>query len=140
MVVKNNSKDIKRQLKREIKRGFTASNKLVADTAKRLAPVDKGQLVGSIDSRMTSGLSSEIGTILDYGLYQERGTGIYSLDPNGRKTPWVYPVLGQRDNKGRQLFRRTQGTRPKQFIERSFEMNKNHIPRLFEKYLQNVGK
>lgn len=129
----------KRDINRAIKRGFKASNVLLADTARGLAPSDNGHLAGSIDANQISETKSQVGTPLDYGLYQERGTGLYALD-GGRQTPWVYPVIGYTDSKGRPLFRWTQGTEPKRYIETSFEQNVNNVRMLFEKYLQQVGK
>lgn len=52
----------------------------VRDLAQRLAPTDTGRLRGSINVRLKPGLRGvvvEVGTSLNYALYQHDGTGIY---------------------------------------------------------------
>ena len=57
--------------------------------AKRLCPVDTGNLRNSITHQVqTSELACYIGTNSEYVAYVELGTGIYY--PGGRQTPWVY--------------------------------------------------
>ena len=57
--------------------------------AKKLCPVDTGNLRNSITHQVQSaGLEAHIGTNSEYGPYVELGTGKYY--PGGRQTPWVY--------------------------------------------------
>lgn len=57
--------------------------------AKRLCPVDTGNLRNSITHQVqTSEFACHIGTNSEYAAYVELGTGIYY--PGGRRTPWVY--------------------------------------------------
>lgn len=57
--------------------------------AKRLCPVDTGNLHNSITHQVqTAELACYIGTNSEYAAYVELGTGIHY--PGGRRTPWVY--------------------------------------------------
>ena len=57
--------------------------------AKRLAPVDTGNLRNSITHQVDDGESAVyIGTNMEYAPYVELGTGKYA--EGGRPTPWVY--------------------------------------------------
>ena len=57
--------------------------------AKKLAPVDTGHLRNSIAHKVdASAQEVYIGTNVEYGVYQELGTGRYY--PGGRNTPWAY--------------------------------------------------
>lgn len=62
--------------------------------AKKLCPVDTGNLRNSISHRVNSEEpAAYVGTNSEYGAFVELGTGKYY--PGGRQTPWVY-----RDAKG----------------------------------------
>lgn len=57
--------------------------------AKRLAPVETGNLRNSITHQVDDGESTVyIGTNVEYAPYVELGTGKYA--EGGRPTPWVY--------------------------------------------------
>ena len=57
--------------------------------AKRLCPVDTGNLRNSISHKVDEGEpAAYIGTDVEYGAYVELGTGQYYT--GGRPTPWVY--------------------------------------------------
>lgn len=57
--------------------------------AKRLCPVDTGNLRNSITHQVQPSADAVyIGTNSEYAAYVELGTGIYY--PGGRQTPWVY--------------------------------------------------
>ncbi len=57
--------------------------------AKKLAPVDTGRLRNSIAHKVDASVQEvHIGTNVEYGIYQELGTGRYY--PGGRNTPWAY--------------------------------------------------
>lgn len=57
--------------------------------AKRLAPVDTGNLRNSITHQVDDGESAVyIGSNVEYATYVELGTGKYA--EGGRPTPWVY--------------------------------------------------
>ena len=57
--------------------------------AKDLAPVDTGRLRNGISHAVSEDeMAAYVGTNVEYGVYQELGTGIYA--EGGRPTPWVY--------------------------------------------------
>lgn len=59
--------------------------------AKDLAPVDTGRLRNGISHAVSEDeMAAYVGTNVEYGVYQELGTGIYAEGGGGRPTPWVY--------------------------------------------------
>lgn len=77
--------------------------------AKKLCPVDTGNLRNGITHAVDDGeLAAYIGTNSEYGAYVELGTGKYY--PGGRPTPWVY-----QDAKGD--WHMTHGQRAKPFVK-----------------------
>lgn len=77
--------------------------------AKKLAPVDTGNLRNSISHKVDPEEPAVyIGTNAEYGPYQEFGTGIYT--EGGRDTPWVY-----QDEKGNWHW--TQGNKAQPFLK-----------------------
>lgn len=105
----------------------TATN--IVSGAKKRVGVDTGRLRSSIHMRAYSGgLTVEVGSNLPYAVYQEKGTGIFAVDGNGRKTPWVYYYQG---NKGARGFRLTRGNKPKPFLMPAYNSEKDrYISRL----------
>lgn len=79
---------------REVKRIVAETAEMMVSQMKALAPVseiDGGNLKKSIDVMYVKGGLTAIITVgASYGVYVEFGTGIYSIEGNGRKTPWVY--------------------------------------------------
>jgi hypothetical protein len=70
-----------------LRRGQRVQNK-----ARRLAPVDRGRLRGSITTEVRGsgrGLEVRVGSNLDYAVYVHEGTGIYA----GRG--YIYPRRGR---------------------------------------------
>ncbi len=66
---------------------------VVERDAKINCPVDMGVLRASITSDVMidiSGIEGVIGSNLAYAPYVHNGTGIYAINGDGRKTPWVY--------------------------------------------------
>ena len=96
------------------------------------APVDTGQLVGSITSR-TERTPTEINAYIDIGAksengawyaeFVEYGTGIYNENGDGRQTPWRY-----KDREGN--WHTTSGQEPQPFIRPAVA---EHIGELDEK-------
>ena len=77
--------------------------------AKKLAPVDTGNLRNSIGHKVDSdGQTVYIGTNAEYAAYVELGTGRYA--ESGRPTPWVY-----KDDKGN--YHWTAGNPAKPFLK-----------------------
>lgn len=96
---------------------------IVESAAKDKAPKDTGALRRSITSKVeVTGNSIEgiVFTPLEYAPYQEFGTGMFSENGNGRKTPWVYM-----DDKGNYHY--TRGQHPQPYMRPALEENKDKI-------------
>lgn len=77
--------------------------------AKKLCPVDTGNLRNSITHTVDEGENSAyIGTNTEYAAYVELGTGVYA--DGGRPTPWAY-----QDAKGNWHW--TRGNRAQPFLK-----------------------
>jgi HK97 gp10 family phage protein len=99
----------------------------VEGSAKRRAPVRTSNLRNSIrhDVRMEE-TTGYVGTSVPYAPYVEIGTGIYSSQGDGRKTPWIYtdPETGEK------VF--TRGSHPHPFLKPAVEENESAILKCFE--------
>lgn len=102
------------------KAAHTAIGQFVSSKAKLLAAVDTGNLRRSISSKAEQE-KVVIGTSSDYGIYVEKGTGIYAVDGDGRKTPWMY-----RDPKSGKMVK-TQGQHAQPYLRPAAENNKPQI-------------
>lgn len=79
--------------------------------AKKLCPVDTGNLRNSITHMVDEQEPAAIiGTNSEYGAYVELGTGIYAKGGGGRPTPWVY-----KDAKGN--WHRTNGQKARPYLK-----------------------
>lgn len=100
----------------------------VEGEAKRLCPVDDGQLRQSITHDVevsASGVTGYVGTNVEYAPYVHQGTGVYSSDGGGRQTAWVY-----RTAEGK--FYKTKGQKPKPFLKQAMLKSKNNIAEYFK--------
>jgi len=99
----------------------------VEGSAKRRAPARTGTLRNSIthDVRMEE-TTGNIFSSVAYAPYVEIGTGIYSSQGDGRKTPWIYvdPATGEK------VF--TRGSHPHPFLKPAVDENESAILRCFE--------
>nr|WP_245916800.1 HK97-gp10 family putative phage morphogenesis protein [Bacillus fungorum] len=102
------------------KAAHAAIGQFVSSKARLLSPVDTSNLRNSISSKAELE-KVVIGTSADYGIYVEKGTGIFAEDNNGRQTPWMY-----RDPKTGKMVK-TQGQRPQPFLRPAAENNKPQI-------------
>lgn len=67
-------------------KGIAKGAMLIADRAKALAPYDTGELYRSINSK-AEGMSAEVGTNVEYAMYQEFGT--YKMAAH----PYLIPAM-----------------------------------------------
>ena len=74
------------KIKSGLPQGLARAGKIVEGDARAHAPVDTGRLRGSITSQ-AQGLSCEIGTSVEYAIYQEFGT--YKMKAH----PFLVPAL-----------------------------------------------
>lgn len=73
----------------DIEQALNKACLVVENEAKEQCPVDKGQLRNSITHEIDNN-DGYVGTNLEYAPYVEFGTGLFSKEGNGRKTPWSY--------------------------------------------------
>lgn len=108
---------------REMTSAMQQACNIVEGAAKDKAPKDTGALRRSITSKVeVTGNSIEgiVFTPLEYAPYQEFGTGMFSENGNGRKTPWVYM-----DDKGNYHY--TRGQHPQPYMRPALAENKDKI-------------
>lgn len=87
----DNSEEVKKAFQAAAVRALEKCGLTAEGYAKRLCPVDTGNLRNSISHRVDSGEKAVyIGTNTSYAPYVELGTGRYSTQGGGRPTPWVY--------------------------------------------------
>lgn len=98
--------------------------------AKKLCPVDTGNLRNSITHTVTDNgeRAAYVGTNSEYGVYVECGTGIYY--PGGRQTPWVY-----QDAKGD--WHLTHGQRAQPFIKPAVADHAEQYQNIIKRELKN---
>ena len=87
--ITDNSEEIALQFAMACMRGLEKCGLTAEGYAKKLCPVDTGNLRNSITHQVdTRTQTVYIGSNLEYAPYVELGTGKYY--PGGRPTPWVY--------------------------------------------------
>lgn len=107
----DNSKEISAEIKAALLRGLEKIGLVAEGYAKKLCPVDTGNLRNSIthvvDEQEPAAI---IGTDNEYAAYVELGTGIYAEGGGGRPTPGVY-----QDAKGNWHY--TRGNKAQPFLK-----------------------
>ena len=89
--ITDNSKEVSAAIEAAILRGLEKCGLVAEGYAKKLCPVDTGNLRNSITHVVDEQeLAAIIGTDSEYSAYAELGTGIYAEGGGGRPTPWVY--------------------------------------------------
>lgn len=100
----------------------------VANTAKTKVGVQSGALRADIRSLGIEIQGDEIvghvGNTLEYASYHHQGTGIYAIDGNGRKTPWIY----EDPKTGEKIF--TRGSKPNPYLKDAVEQEQVTISKL----------
>lgn len=85
----DNSKEVLAAMQEAAVRALEKCGLTAEGYAKKLAPVDTGNLRNSITHTVDEHkLEAYVGTDVEYGVYQELGTGKYVS--GGRPTPWAY--------------------------------------------------
>lgn len=127
VVVENFDKFINEELNERVSAALEKACLLVEADAKRGCPTGDGQLRQSITHDIDiENLEGVIGTAVEYAPYVEIGTGIYSSEGTGRKTPWCY----QNEKTGEWHW--TRGMKPQPFLQPAMETNKDKISKCFE--------
>lgn len=97
--------------------------------AKKLAPVDTGNLRNSIGHKVDpDGQTVYIGTNAEYAAYVELGTGRYA--EGGRPTPWVY-----KDDKGN--YHWTAGNPAQPYLAPAVKDHADQYHKILEQALKN---
>lgn len=131
VTIKDNSGDIRRQIKEAIIRGLVRCGMQGESYAKDLVPVDTGNLRNSITHKVdTSEPAAYIGSNNSYAAYVELGTGEYAEGGGGRPTPWVY-----QDDKGN--WHHTHGQRAQPYLRPALADHKKTYKNILEDELKH---
>jgi len=129
VTIQDNSKEVSAAIKAALLRGLEKCGLVAEGYAKKLCPVDTGNLRNSITHMVDEQEPAAIiGTNSDYGAYVELGTGKYY--PGGRPTPWVY-----QDAKGN--WHRTSGSKAQPFLKPAAAEHADQYREILKKELKN---
>ena len=127
----DNSKEISDNIKAALLRGLEKCGLVAEGYAKKLCPVDTGNLRNSITHMVDEQEPAAIiGTDSEYGAYVELGTGIYAEGGGGRPTPWVY-----QDAKGNWHY--TRGNKAQPFLKPAAADHAGQYRGILESELKN---
>lgn len=101
------------------------------DTITAESRVDTGRLRNSIAHTVEEDEKAVyIGSNLEYAVYNEVGTGIYTEGGGGRKTPWMY-----QDDKG--VWHKTVGMKPIHMLKKAAADHSDEYYDMIEKMLKD---
>lgn len=111
IIFDDHSDEVLSALDAALARGLEKCGLVAEGYAKKLCPVDTGNLRNSITHMVSDGeKAAYIGTNSEYAVYVECGTGIYYEGEGGRHTAWTY-----KDHKGN--YHLVHGQRAKPYIK-----------------------
>jgi HK97 gp10 family phage protein len=127
--LEDHSAEVYKELEAACQRALEKCGLVAEGYAKKLCPVDTGNLRNSITHTVANSgeRAAYVGTNSEYGVYVECGTGIYY--PGGRQTPWVY-----QDAKGN--WHLTHGQRAKPYIKPAVADHAAQYNRIIEQELK----
>lgn len=129
--VADHSSEIGKELRAALLRALERCGTQAEGYAKDLATYDTSRLKNSITHQVNDDeMSVIIGTDVEYGGYQELGTGIYAEGGGGRPTPWVY-----QDEKGNWHY--TRGNKAHPFLKPALADHTQTYKNIFEDELKN---
>lgn len=129
--IRDNSKEASASMKAALLRGLEKCGLVGEGYAKKLCPVDTGNLRNSITHAVDEAEpAAYIGTNSEYGPYVELGTGIYAEGGGGRPTPWVY-----QDAKGNWHY--THGNKAQPFLKPAVADHAAQYRKILEDELKN---
>lgn len=127
--LEDHSAEVYKELEAACNRALEKCGLVAEGYAKKLCPVDTGNLRNSITHTVSDGeKAAYVGTNSEYGAYVECGTGIYY--PGGRQTPWTY----QDENGDWHL---THGQRAKPFIKPAVANHAEQYQKIIKRELEN---
>lgn len=125
--------------KMDLKKTMVQATKVVHAQAKNLAPVDTGNLAGSIHQEVKingKNIAGRVFTNLQYAPYVEFGTGsngdgsypyeIEGITLSYRNTPWIYTPNGG------ETFYYTNGQEAQPYMYPALKQNEKYIRQLFK--------
>lgn len=125
----DNSEEIKDNMKNVLLRALEKVGMTAEKYAKRLCPVDTGNLRNSITHRIDPDEpAAYIGSDMEYAAYVELGTGEHY--PGGRPTPWAY-----QDAKGNWHW--THGNKAQPYLKPAAADHAAQYQRIIEDELKN---
>lgn len=131
VTIQDHSAEVSAEIKAALLRGLEKCGLVAEGYAKKLCPVDTGNLRNSIthvvDEQEPAAI---IGTDSEYGGYVELGTGIYAEGGGGRPTPWVY-----QDANGKWHY--TRGNKAHPFLKPALADHTQTYKNIFEDELKN---
>lgn len=128
--IKDNRSEIIHELENKKTAILEAVGLQAESNAKLNCPVDTGNLRNSI-THTVSGDTVYIGTNVEYGVWNEVGTGIYADDGQGRKSPWAY-----QDSKG--VWHNTHGIKPAHFLRNSISEHMDEYKQIIADGLKDI--
>lgn len=130
ITLEDHSAEVYKELEAACQRALEKCGLVAEGHAKKMCPVDTGNLRNSITHTVTDSgeRAAYVGTNSEYGVYVECGTGVYY--PGGRQTPWVY-----QDAKGD--WHLTHGQRAKPFIKPAVAEHGEQYRKIIEAELKN---
>lgn len=127
----DNSKEVLAAMHEAAARALEKCGLVAEGYAKKLCPVDTGNLRNSITHMVDEQEPAAIiGTDSEYGAYVELGTGIYAEGGGGRPTPWVY-----QDAKGNWHY--TRGNKAQPFLKPAAADHAGQYRDILESELKN---
>ena len=100
----------------------------LAEKAKEKVGVGTGELRADTRSLGVEIIGDEVhgavGNSLEHAIYHHQGTGIYAVNGDGRKTPWVY----EDPKTGEKIY--TRGSKPNPYLKDTIEQEQSTISKL----------
>lgn len=129
ITLEDHSAEVYKELEAACQRALEKCGLVAEGYAKKLCPVDTGNLRNSITHTVADNgeRAAYVGTNSEYAVYVECGTGVYY--PGGRQTPLVY-----QDAKGD--WHLTHGQRAKPFIKPAVAEHGEQYKRIIEAELK----
>lgn len=117
--------DAPKQLQKLLVQNMENTLDYLAQKAGGKVGVDTGALRADTKSLGSKVVGDEVhgavGNTLEYALYHHQGTGIYAVDGDGRKTPWIY----EDPRTGKKVF--TKGSKPNPYLKDTIEQEQSNI-------------
>ena len=127
----DNSSKVKSEFGEALLRGLEKCGLVAEGYAKKLCPVDTGNLRNSISHTVDEQEPAAIiGTNNEYASYVELGTGVYA-EGGGRPTPWVY-----QDAKGNWHY--THGNKAQPFLKPAVAEHADKYREIIKNALKNA--